>query len=102
MSESIKDKNKWKERWQILMKKESFDPSPSILVDEYAFHISKILEALGEINANYKRIPVTDESKFLLFILDDSDIEKISKILEVEINHSDKLVDVAKIMLEKG
>jgi len=94
-----------KEVWHKIFKEELFTFAPQILVEKYPKQMSKILNALGEINNHFRSALTTDKTRFADFEpigLGDGELKKVSESLGVKINLSDKIVDIAKIMNKKA
>lgn len=86
-----------KEEWHKTFKEELFPNfAPQILIEKYSDQVDVILKALGTIEEDYVDSLLTDESQFRDYDFEESELLSISNILKIEINHSDKIVDVAK------
>ena len=93
-----------KTEWHKIFKEELFDFTPQILIKKYSWQISKILNILEGVNENFGSALLTDKSRFLDFEpvgLGNEELKKVSEILDVKIKHSDKIVDIAKIMFDR-
>ena len=93
-----------KEDWHRIMKEELFDFAPQTLIEKYSWQISKILNAFEEINDDFGSALLTDKARFVDFEpigLGDEELEKLSKILDIKINYSDKIVEIAKKMFDR-
>ena len=88
--------------WHRIFKEELFPNfSPQILVEKYSRQVDIILEALGDINPHFRESLISDKSTFESFEpigLGDKELKLVSSKLGIKLNHSDKIVDVAKFI----
>ena len=88
-----------KEEWEKIVESELPDFSSSELIDKYSWEVSRILIEVDDITKNdiyHEKFILTDKSKFSIFALNKSEINEISKELEIDIKESDKIIDIAK------
>ena len=90
-----------KEEWHKVFKEELFEFAPRTELKKYPWQVAKILIALSSIDVKYEDSLITDESKFVDFDIDESELEPVSKIIGVKVKGSDKISDIAKIMFDR-
>ena len=90
-----------KEKWHKVFKEELFDFAPQVELQKYPWQVAKILNGLSSIDVKYEDALITDESKFVDFNIEESELGSVSEIIGVKLKKTDKISDIAKIMFDK-